>query len=210
MVFSFFFKKPKNTLQSNRLSRQKGLPTLSMARSTLKIHENFLFWTFWKIEYREKFCEDTKKNISVEKFLFLFGEEEWAKNIVEQKTTRIAPFTNTPNHPKKKHQVFADKRKDKDLLCFFCTYTKLLFIFKRPPTNDRTCMGWHTRHASIHFGAGGTFTSRDAKPNGLESCFGTSSFYLLLLLLFTFTSNNIYIICLYIPINIYTYKYIYL
>jgi hypothetical protein len=23
------------------------------------------------------------------------------------------------------------------------------------------------------FGAGGTFTSRDAKPNGLESCFGT-------------------------------------
>jgi len=85
MVFSFFFKKPKNTLQSNRLSRQKGLPTLSMARSTLKIHENFLFWTFWKIEYREKFCEDTKKNISVEKFLFLFGEEEWAKTSSNKK-----------------------------------------------------------------------------------------------------------------------------
>ena len=88
----FLFQKTQNTLQSNRLSRQKGLPTLSMARSTLKIHENFLFWTFWKIEYREKFCEDTKKNISVEKFLFLFGEKEWAKNIVEQKTTRIAPL----------------------------------------------------------------------------------------------------------------------
>ena len=85
MVFIFFFKKPKNTLQSNRLSRQKGLPTLSMARSTLKIHENFLFWTFWKIEYREKFCEDTKKNISVEKFLFLFGEKEWAKKSSNKK-----------------------------------------------------------------------------------------------------------------------------
>ena len=49
MVFSFFFKKPKNTLQSNRLSRQKGLPTLSMARSTLKIHENFFFLNLLEI-----------------------------------------------------------------------------------------------------------------------------------------------------------------
>merc|ERR1712000_371610 len=39
----FLFQKTQNTLQSNRLSRQKGLPTLSMARSALKIHENFLF-----------------------------------------------------------------------------------------------------------------------------------------------------------------------
>ena len=123
----------------------------------------------------KSFVKTLKRTFLWRSFFFLFGEEEWAKNIVEQKTTRIAPFTNTPNHPKKKHQVFADKRKDKDLLCFFCTYTKLLLSFKRPPTNDRTCMGWHTRHASIHFGAGGTFTSRDAKPNGLESCFGTSS-----------------------------------
>lgn len=39
-----FPRNPKNTsIQSNRLSRQKGLPTLSMARSTLKIHENFFF-----------------------------------------------------------------------------------------------------------------------------------------------------------------------
>jgi hypothetical protein len=40
----------------------------------------------------------------------------------------------------------------------------------RPPTNDRTCMGWHTRHASTHVGAGGAFTLQDAKPNGLDSC----------------------------------------
>ena len=45
-----FSKKPKNTsIQSNRLSRQKGLPTLSMARSTLKIHENFFFLNLLEI-----------------------------------------------------------------------------------------------------------------------------------------------------------------
>lgn len=184
MVFSFFFKKPKNTLQSNRLSRQKGLPTLSMARSTLKIHENFLFWTFWKIEYREKFCEDTKKNISVEKFLFLFGEKEWAKNTVEQKTTRIALYEYTEPSKEKTPSFCGQKKRQGSPLLFLHLY-KTSFIFKRPPTNDRTCMGWHTRHASIHFGAGGTFTSRDAKPNGLESCFGTSSsFYLVFTIYF--------------------------
>ena len=173
----FLFQKTQNTLQSNRLSRQKGLPTLSMARSTLKIHENFLFWTFWKIEYREKFCEDTKKNISVEKFLFLFGEKEWAKNIVEQKTTRIALYEYT-EPSKEKTQSFCGQKKRQGSPLLFLHLYKTSFIFKRPPTNDRTCMGWHTRHASIHFGAGGTFTSRDAKPNGLESCFGTSSSFL--------------------------------
>jgi hypothetical protein len=52
-----------------------------------------------------------------------------------------------------------------------CIVISPLFTL-RPPTNDRTCMGWHTRHASL-CGAGGTFSSRDAKPYGLESCLGT-------------------------------------
>ena len=44
-------------------------------------------------------------------------------------------------------------------------------------------MGWHTRHASTHVGAGGAFTLRDAKPYGLESCSGTqfSIFYVFML-----------------------------
>ena len=33
----------------------------------------------------------------------------------------------------------------------------------------------------IYSGAGGAFTSRDAKPNGLESCFGTPLYSLIVI-----------------------------
>ena len=200
------FKKPKNTLQSNRLSRQKGLPTLSMARSTLKIHENFLFLNLLSKEqplqngyhlpksYVNK--RRQKKNIFLWRS-FCFSRAKWAiknppvKSILGKNSAKM----NIPNHSKEKTPKFCGrKEKDKNLLCFFCTYTKNPFFLlsKRPPTNDRTCMGWHTRHASIHFGAGGTFTSRDAKPNGLESCFGTS-FFSLLVAFSSEKKKNIYI-----------------
>jgi len=47
-------------------------------------------------------------------------------------------------------------------------------------------MGWHTRHASTHVGAGGAFTLRDAKPNGLESCSGTPFMMIVLCILSDF------------------------
>ena len=43
-----------------------------------------------------------------------------------------------------------------------------LFQSQRPSTNDRTCMGWHKRYASVSAGAQGAFTSRGAKPKGLN------------------------------------------
>ena len=109
-------------------------------------------------------------------------------------------------------------------LCFLALIQNNPFFSKRPPTNDRTCMGWHTRHASIHFGAGGTFTSRDAKPNGLESCFGTSFslkkkpkqnnkyilyiytlyiFYIYIYILYIFYIYMYFINYIYIPVYIY-------
>jgi len=45
-------------------------------------------------------------------------------------------------------------------------------ILLRPTPNERTCMGWHKRHAPVS-GARGAFTSRGAKPRGLKSCSGT-------------------------------------
>ena len=129
MVFSFFFKKPKNTLQSNRLSRQKGLPTLSMARSTLKIHENFLFWTFWKIEYREKFCEDTKKNISVEKFLFSLRGRRMGKKHRRTKNDKDSAFYEYTEPSKEKTPSFCGQKKRQGSPLLFLHLYKTSFIF---------------------------------------------------------------------------------
>ena len=142
----------------------------------------------------------------MEKFLFLFGEKEWAKNIVEQKTTRIAPFTNTPNHPKKKHQVFADKRKDKDLLCFFCTYTKLLLSLNVPlQTIGHAWAGIRGMPRFIS-GLEGHLRPETLNLTAWNHALGLLLLFYLVFTLFTFTSNNIIYIIYYM--SIYTYKYI--
>lgn len=56
-------------------------------------------------------------------------------------------------------QLFFVKKK-KGFTSFLCTRAfkknqKTILHPKRPPTNDRTCMGWHTRHASTSSGLEG-------------------------------------------------------
>jgi hypothetical protein len=53
---------------------------------------------------------------------------------------------------------FRKEEKRRGFTSFLCRRTfkkpKKLYT-KRPPTNDRTCMGWHTRHASTSSGLEG-------------------------------------------------------
>ena len=182
-----FQKTQKHTSIESPLKTEGSSDSLDGTKYIKNSREFFIFEPFVKrtpfkmdITFLKSYVNKRrqKKNIFLWRS-FCFSRAKWAiKNPPSEVSIgKNSAKMNIPNHSKEKTPKFCGrKEKDKDLLCFFCTYTKNPFFLlsKRPPTNDRTCMGWHTRHASIHFGAGGTFTSRDAKPNGLESCFGTS------------------------------------
>jgi hypothetical protein len=93
------------------------------APSTSKIHENFLCNCI--TETRRKTTENLQRCARRLQTTLM-------RNVTRDITEKHARRTT---HPRK--------------CCHLSVQPNLTKTHLRPPTNDRTCMGWHTRHASL-------------------------------------------------------------
>merc|ERR1712000_122820 len=118
----------------------------------------FYFEPFEKLNIAKSFVKTLKRTFLWRSFFFSSGKKNGQKHR-RTKNDKDSAFYEYTEPSKEKTPSFCGQKKRQGSPLLFLHLYKTSFIFKRPPTNDRTCMGWHTRHASIHFGAGGTFTS---------------------------------------------------